>query len=55
MVSRGGAYCDPKLDCRLASRRHYVADERSPRLGFRLVRAVTSLSSARVVRRKDTP
>lgn len=38
MVSRGGAYCDPRLDCRASARRHLVADERTARVGFRLVR-----------------
>jgi eukaryotic-like serine/threonine-protein kinase len=38
MVTRGGAFCDPQLDCRLASRRPALAMERASRLGFRLAR-----------------
>ncbi|MCC6647907.1 MAG: SUMF1/EgtB/PvdO family nonheme iron enzyme [Polyangiaceae bacterium] len=44
MVSRGGAYCDPEQDCRMVTRRHHLAMERSPRVGFRLVRTATSRS-----------
>ena len=45
MVSRGGAYCDPEQDCRMVTRRHHLAMERSPRVGFRLVRTATSKSA----------
>jgi len=37
-VSRGGAWCDWAIDCHLAARRGYREDERSARVGFRLVR-----------------
>jgi serine/threonine-protein kinase len=40
MVSRGGAWCDWRIDCHLAARRPYWAVERSARVGFRLVRSV---------------
>jgi serine/threonine-protein kinase len=46
MVSRGGAFTDPQLDCRLASRRHYLAMERASRLGFRLVRTPSVRASS---------
>lgn len=45
LVSRGGAFCDPRLDCQLVSRRHHTAEDRSPRLGFRLARTATSRPS----------
>jgi serine/threonine-protein kinase len=45
LVSRGGAFCDPRYDCRLASRRHYLALERASRLGFRLARTPTGRAS----------
>jgi len=38
--SRGGAWCDWEEDCRLTSRREYLADEVTSRVGFRLVRPV---------------
>ncbi len=38
VVSRGGAWCDWPIDCRLASRRRYLATEHSARVGVRLVR-----------------
>jgi serine/threonine-protein kinase len=38
VVSRGGAWCDWPIDCRLASRRRYLAFEHSARVGVRLVR-----------------
>ena len=38
LVSRGGAWCDWAADCSLAARRVYLAVERSPRVGFRLMR-----------------
>jgi serine/threonine-protein kinase len=38
VVSRGGAWCDWAIDCRLASRRRYLATEHSARVGVRLVR-----------------
>ncbi len=36
--SRGGAWYDPRVDCRVTVRRLYQAGERSWRVGFRLVR-----------------
>jgi eukaryotic-like serine/threonine-protein kinase len=38
VVARGGAWCDWAIDCRLTSRRRYLATEHSPRVGVRLVR-----------------
>ncbi len=38
VVSRGGAWCDWPIDCRLASRRRYYATEHSSRVGVRLAR-----------------
>jgi eukaryotic-like serine/threonine-protein kinase len=38
VVSRGGAWCDWAIDCRLASRRRYLASEHSARVGVRLAR-----------------
>jgi serine/threonine-protein kinase len=38
VVSRGGAWCDWPIDCRLASRRRYIATERAARVGLRLAR-----------------
>ncbi len=38
-VTRGGAWCDWRTDCRLDSRRIYQAMECSPRIGFRLARS----------------
>jgi formylglycine-generating enzyme required for sulfatase activity len=38
VVSRGGAWCDWPIDCRLASRRRYFATEHSARVGVRLAR-----------------
>jgi serine/threonine protein kinase/formylglycine-generating enzyme required for sulfatase activity len=38
IVSRGGAWCDWSIDCRLASRRRYLATEHSARVGVRLAR-----------------
>jgi eukaryotic-like serine/threonine-protein kinase len=38
VVSRGGAWCDWSIDCRLASRRRYLANEQSARVGVRLAR-----------------
>jgi eukaryotic-like serine/threonine-protein kinase len=38
MASRGGAWCDPEADCAVNARRRVQMDERSVRLGFRLVR-----------------
>ncbi len=40
VASRGGAWCDWGHDCRLAARRPYRPLERSPRVGFRLARAI---------------
>jgi serine/threonine-protein kinase len=39
--SRGGAWCDARVDCRATVRRLYRAGERATRVGFRLVRGVT--------------
>jgi eukaryotic-like serine/threonine-protein kinase len=41
LVSRGGSFCDPTYDCRLSSKRHYLAIERASRVGFRLARTPT--------------
>ena len=38
VVSRGGAWCDWPIDCRLASRRRYLVTEHSARVGVRLAR-----------------
>jgi formylglycine-generating enzyme required for sulfatase activity len=38
-VTRGGAWCDWRIDCRLDARRIYQAAECSPRIGFRLARS----------------
>ncbi len=38
VVSRGGAWCDWAIDCRLTSRRRYLAVEHSVRVGVRLAR-----------------
>ncbi len=38
VVSRGGAWYDWAVDCRLAARRRYLAAERALRVGVRLVR-----------------
>jgi eukaryotic-like serine/threonine-protein kinase len=38
VVSRGGAWCDWAIDCRLASRRRYLATEFAARVGVRLAR-----------------
>ena len=38
--SRGGAWCDWEEDCRLTSRREYLADEVTSRVGFRLARSL---------------
>ena len=41
-ASRGGAWCDSDADCVSTARRRVTMGERSPRLGFRLVRDVSS-------------
>ena len=41
-ASRGGAWCDSDADCVSTARRRVSMGERSPRLGFRLVRDVSS-------------
>lgn len=38
VVSRGGSWCDWAIDCRLASRRRYLATEHAARVGVRLAR-----------------
>lgn len=38
IASRGGAWCDWRVDCHLSARRAYFLEERSARVGFRLVR-----------------
>jgi serine/threonine-protein kinase len=38
VVSRGGAWCDWPIDCRLTSRRRYLATEYAARVGVRLAR-----------------
>jgi serine/threonine-protein kinase len=40
VVSRGGAWCDWPIDCRLASRRRYLSTEHSARVGVRLARTI---------------
>jgi serine/threonine-protein kinase len=40
IASRGGAWCDWRVDCYLGARRAYFIEERSARVGFRLVREV---------------
>ncbi len=47
LASRGGSFRDARLDCRVTSRRPYLADERSSRVGFRLARTVATKSSLR--------
>jgi serine/threonine-protein kinase len=37
--ARGGAWCDPRIDCRASVRRLYRAGEHAVRVGFRLVRS----------------
>jgi serine/threonine-protein kinase len=51
-VSRGGAWCDWRLDCHAAARRPYGPAERSDRVGFRLARSaddVGASSSSRAI------
>lgn len=38
VISRGGSWCDWAIDCRLASRRRYLAIEHAARVGVRLAR-----------------
>ncbi len=59
-ASRGGAWCDWESDCSIRSRRRYLVQERSPRVGFRLARTVEGaqsnarlISHAREVHRED--
>jgi formylglycine-generating enzyme required for sulfatase activity len=40
VACRGGAWTDWRVDCNLAARRSYYLEERSERVGFRLVREV---------------
>jgi serine/threonine-protein kinase len=42
IASRGGAWCDWRVDCYLGARRAYFVEERSARVGFRLVREARS-------------
>jgi serine/threonine-protein kinase len=42
LATRGGAWCDGLLDCRVVARRVYRPDEASIRVGFRLARSFTS-------------
>ncbi|RYE88937.1 MAG: hypothetical protein EOO75_12645, partial [Myxococcales bacterium] len=46
LVSRGGAFSDPPHDCRLSSRRLYLALDHSSRLGLRLARTPTGRALA---------
>ena len=46
LVSRGGAFSDPEYDCRLASRRPYLALDHADRLGLRLARTPTGRALA---------
>ncbi len=39
-ATRGGAWCDWRVDCAVGARRSYFIEERSARIGFRLVRDV---------------
>ncbi|RYE93834.1 MAG: hypothetical protein EOO75_03480, partial [Myxococcales bacterium] len=39
-ATRGGAWCDWRVDCAVGARRSYFLEERSARIGFRLVREV---------------
>ncbi|MFO0659778.1 MAG: bifunctional serine/threonine-protein kinase/formylglycine-generating enzyme family protein [Polyangiaceae bacterium] len=39
VASKGGAWCDWRVDCSLGARRTYGTDERSSRVGFRLARS----------------
>jgi serine/threonine-protein kinase len=52
LATRGGAWCDWRVDCYLGARRPYFVEERSARVGFRLVRDVrdarSSLQAARL-------
>jgi serine/threonine-protein kinase len=43
VASRGGAWCDWWMDCRLSIRRHHLSEERTPRVGFRLARTKAAL------------
>lgn len=38
LISRGGAWCDWRIDCAATARRPYLPTERTARVGFRLVR-----------------
>jgi serine/threonine-protein kinase len=40
VASRGGAWCDWRVDCALGARRSYGVEERSSRVGFRLARSL---------------
>jgi eukaryotic-like serine/threonine-protein kinase len=42
IASRGGAWSDWPMDCNVAARRSYSPTEQSSRVGFRLVRSLTS-------------
>lgn len=46
LASRGGAWCDSAADCAVNVRRPVQAEERSVRLGFRLVREARPSSAA---------
>ncbi|MCS6898575.1 MAG: SUMF1/EgtB/PvdO family nonheme iron enzyme [Myxococcales bacterium] len=45
-ASRGGAWCDWRLDCHVAVRRPYSPQERSERVGFRLARSADEVSAS---------
>jgi eukaryotic-like serine/threonine-protein kinase len=47
VATRGGAWCDWRVDCYLGARRVYFIEERSARVGFRLVRAVRTSGTIR--------
>jgi formylglycine-generating enzyme required for sulfatase activity len=44
-VTRGGAWCDWRLDCHAAARRPYSPLERTERVGFRLARSADEVSA----------
>jgi serine/threonine-protein kinase len=46
LATRGGAWCDWRVDCYLGARRPYFVEERSARVGFRLVRDIREVRGA---------
>jgi serine/threonine-protein kinase len=49
-VSRGGAWCDWRVDCSLTTRRPYLSTERTARVGFRLARSCNAAVVYRIER-----